>query len=66
MLCYLPYFLAPLQHGGLSNWWKLQLDMYRFQANLRTSIAFGKPEISIYYLFADDGPDSLAAGNQVE
>lgn len=36
------------------------------QANLRTSVAFGKPEISLYYLFADDGPDSLAAGNQVE
>ena len=31
------------------------------QANLRTSVAFGKPEISLYYLFADDGPDSLAA-----
>jgi dolichyl-phosphate-mannose--protein O-mannosyl transferase len=43
MLCYLPYFLAPLQHGGLSNWWKLQMDMYRFHAHLTASHPGGSP-----------------------
>jgi len=43
MLCYLPYFLAPLEQGGLSNWWRMQLDMYRFHSHLTTSHPGGSP-----------------------
>jgi 4-amino-4-deoxy-L-arabinose transferase-like glycosyltransferase len=43
MICYIPYFLAPLEHGGLSNWWKMQWDMFNFHAHLAATHPSSSP-----------------------
>ena len=43
MLSYLPYFLAPLEHGGLRNWWHVQWDMYDFHAHLKATHGSSSP-----------------------